>query len=134
MRGSISYLSFLFILMERIAHAKWEDILEKILVGRISDRKFTIRYIDYEVFKYDKDTRTIKLRNIVSYNYIDIPLDEYPHVFMTDHHILMFNESEYSKFEQGQYAESYNFSFIKKASVAELMDYCNSVDRNSSLN
>ena len=120
--------------MERMAHAKLEDILEKILEGRISDRKFCMRYVDYEAFMYDRNTRTIKLRNVISYNYIDIALDDYPHIFTTDHHILMFTEREYSKFEQGQYAESYNFSFIKKASVAELMDYCNSVDRNSSLN
>lgn len=120
--------------MNRIAHAKLEDILEKIFEGRISDRKFYMRHIDYEVFNYDKSTRTMKLRNVISYDYIDVSLDDYPHIFMTDHHILMFTESEYSKFEQGQYAESYNFSFIKKASVAELIDYCNNVDRNSSLN
>ena len=117
-----------------MAHAKLEDILEKILEGRISDRKFYMRYIDYEAFMYDRNTRTIKLRNVLSYNYIDVRLDDYPHIFMTDNHIIMFTESEYSKFEQGQYAESYNFSFIKKASVEELMDYCNNSDRNSSLN
>lgn len=120
--------------MNRIAHAKLEDILEKILEGRISDRKFYMRHVDYEAFTYDKATRTIKLRNVTSYDYIDIALDDYPHIFTTDSHIIMFTESEYSKFEQGQYAESYSFSIIKKASVNELMDYCNSVDRNSSLN
>jgi hypothetical protein len=120
--------------MTRMPHAKLEDILEKILEGRILDRKFYMRYIDYEAFTYDKNTRTLKLRNVISCDYIDVSLDDYPHIFMTDHHILMFTESEYSKFEQGQYAESYNFSFIKKASVAELIDYCNNVDRNSSLN
>lgn len=120
--------------MERMAHAQLEDILEKILEGRILDRKFSMRYIDYEAFTYDKNTRTLKLRNVISYDYTDVSLDDYPHIFMTDNHIIMFTESEYSKFEQGQYAESYNFSFIKKASVAELIDYCNTVDRNSSLN
>lgn len=120
--------------MTRIAHAKLEDILEKILEGRISDRKFYMRYIDYEVFMYDSNTRTMKLRNVISYDYISIALDDYPHIFTTDNHIIMFAEDEYSKFEQGQYSESYNFSFIKKASVAELMDYCNNVDLNSSLN
>ena len=132
MRGSVSYLSFSFTLMERMAHAKLEDILEKILEGRISDRKFYMRHIDYEVFMYDSNTRTMKLRNVISYDYIDVSLDDYPHIFTDDNHVLMFTESEYSKYEQGQYAEHYSFSFIKKASVAELMDYCNNVDRNSS--
>ena len=120
--------------MERMAHAQLEDILEKILEGRILDRKFCMRYIDYEVFAYDRNTRTMKLRNVISYDYINIALDDYPHIFTDDNHIMMFTESEYSKYEQGQYAKSYSFSFIKKASVAELIDYCNNVDFNSSLN
>ena len=120
--------------MERIAHAKLEDILETILEDRISDRKFYMRHIDYEVFMYDSNTRTMRLRNVTSYAYLDISLDDYPHIFTTSNRILMFTESEYDKLERGQYAESYNFSFIKKASIEELMDYCNNVDRNSSLN
>jgi hypothetical protein len=120
--------------MERIAHAQLEDILEKILEGRISDRKFYMRYIDYEVFMYDSNTRTMKLRNVTSYDYTDVSLDDYPHIFKDDNHIMMFTEGEYSKYEQGQYAEYFSFSFIKRASVAELIDYCNNVDRNSSLN
>lgn len=120
--------------MERIAHAKLEDILEKILEGRIQDRKFYMLYLDYEVFMYDRNTRTMKLRKVTSYDYINVSLDNYPHIFMDDNHIMMFTESEYSNYEQGQYAECCNFSFIKKASVAELMDYCNNVDLNSSLN
>lgn len=120
--------------MERIAHAQLEDILEKILEGRILDRKFSMRYIDYEAFAYDKNTRTLKLRNVISYDYIDIALDDYPHIFKDENHIMMFTEREYSNYEQGLYAVYYSFSFIKKASVAELIDYCNNVDRNSSLN
>lgn len=120
--------------MERIAHAKLEDILEKIFEGRIPDRKFYMRHLYYEAFTYDKATRTMKLRNITSYDYINVSLDDYPHIFTDDNHIMMFTESEYSKYEQGQYAEHYSFSFIKKASIEELMDYCNNVDLNSSLN
>ena len=120
--------------MERIAHAQLEDILEKILEGRILDRKFCMRYIDYEAFMYDKNTRTLKLRNVISYDYIDIVLDDYPHIFKGENHIMMFTEREYSNYEQGLYAVYYSFSFTKKASVAELIDYCNNVDRNSSLN
>jgi hypothetical protein len=120
--------------MERMAHAQLEDILEKILEGRILDRKFSMRYIDYEAFMYDKNARTLKLRNVISYDYIDISIDDYPHIFKDDNHIMMFTEDEYSKYEQGQYAVYYSFSFIKKASVEELVDYCNNVDRNSSLN
>ena len=120
--------------MERIAHAQLEDILEKILEGRILDRKFCMRYIDYEAFMYDKNTRTLKLRNVISYDYLDVNLDDYPHIFKDENHIMMFKEDEYSKYEQGLYAVYYSFSLIKKASVAELIDYCNTVDRNSSLN
>lgn len=117
-----------------MAHAQLEDILEKILEGRILDRKFSMRYIDYEAFMYDKNTRTLKLRNVISYDYIDVRLDVYPHIFTDENHIMMFTESEYSKYEQGQYAVYYSFSFIKKSSIAELVDYCNNIDRNSSLN
>lgn len=117
-----------------MAHAQLEDILEKILEGRILDRKFAMRYIDYEAFAYDRNTRTMKLRNVISYDYLDVSLDDYPHIFKDDNHIMMFKEDEYNKYEQGLYAVYYSFSFIKKASVAELMDYCNNVDLNSSLN
>lgn len=120
--------------MERIARAKLEDILEKILEGRIQDRKFCMLHVDYEVFMYDRNTRTMKLRHITSYDCIDVNLDDYPYIFTDDNHIMMFTESAYSKYEQGQYAEYYSFSFIKQASVVEIMDYCNNVDLNSSLN
>lgn len=120
--------------MTRIAHAQLEDILEKILEGRICDRKFYMRHIDYEAFMYDRNTRTIRLRNVTSYERLDVSLDDYPHIFTTNNRIIMFTESEYDNLERGQYAVSYNFSFIKRASVAELMDYCNNVDLNSSLN
>ena len=117
-----------------MAHAQLEDILEKILEGRICDRKFYMRHIDYEAFMYDRNTRTIRLRNVTSYDYVNVSLDDYPHIFTDDNHIMMFTERQYSNYEQGQYAIYYRFSFIKRASVAELIDYCNNVDRNSSLN
>ena len=76
MRGSVSYLSFSFTLMERMAHAKLEDILEKILEGRIPDRKFYMRHIDYEAFMYDRNTRTMTLRNVISYDYNNVSLED----------------------------------------------------------
>lgn len=114
--------------MERIEHAKFEDILEKVLAGRrISDRKFYIRAGEYEVFKFDPLARKITLRHPISCAYDTVLIDDYPHVFATDDDIVMYSEHEYSKYESGQYAECQQFTFIKKASVDEVIEYCNNL-------
>lgn len=120
--------------MTRISPSKLEDILLTMLSLRITDRKFYIRAGEYEVFKFDPVARKITLRHPISCDYDTVLIDDYPHVFTTEDAIIMYSECEYSKYESGQYAECQRFTFIKKASVDEVMEYCNNLSTTTSNN
>ena len=127
--------------MTRITYSQLEDILKEVFrVTYYSDGKTSVMFYvfgglcSYEATKFDTEERKITFKHRISGEPGTIWLDDYPCIFIDDYAIYLCSDDEYDRYKRGLHMQWHRLTFHRKASMKEVMEYCNNLSTTESNN